>query len=627
MLRSFMVAVFFLSWHLLCVVSSASASATVGDAAGAASAEEIVKTNADPVRETCHITSPVDVEADVNHHQGSCSLAQPASTSEPSFWENLLQSASVPSYYLMWSPGAIKKSLVSSLWLSVLHVYRDFIWSGISLVFPPSSTGLSGDSNAFITNNNSNSVILNLLLPLLSSACCSLQLGLNLFGIGCAGFNTYLGPWRPYFVSVLLYGSLVLSPPTTTISTVMSTITRFVMALLPEGLHLWNTYYYSHINNNNDLLDSTKMDLSAASSSSLQTYRVQLDIPTMGCVACINKINTSLMQLLHVQQPQSSTQPITMEGSSWLYPKEEEKGNKKGGGAVSLLLSVKEEQELEPLIAQIQSSIEKAGFENSQLVSKTRVHVESDTSGDGEDAVSTGTCSTNDIGNDETSQKSPLSSKNQQQQYHVIPPLTQIEMSIPTMSCGGCVAEVNAAAKQASTKVVKTTSQMNENKEGGHATIWVKAVSKEELETILQDLQASLDNAGFFDNVVHSTDFVQDKVDELTTTTTAAAAAAAAAEVTWRVPGMTCDGCIESIHEAIYGISFEEKAFSIDTVASKLLVNSKGGRSTVSLKVGSLAALEDAAALIETAIQDAGYDESLQRELTRWYYNKRQEQS
>ena len=39
------------------------------------------------------------------------------------------------------------------------------------------------------------------LLGLLSSACCVLQIILNLFSFGCAGFNTLLGPVRPPLIA------------------------------------------------------------------------------------------------------------------------------------------------------------------------------------------------------------------------------------------------------------------------------------------------------------------------------------------------------------------------------------------------------------------------------------------
>jgi uncharacterized phage infection (PIP) family protein YhgE len=41
-----------------------------------------------------------------------------------------------------------------------------------------------------------------LLGGLLISSCCVIQLFLNLFGIGCAGLNTFLLPYRPLFISL-----------------------------------------------------------------------------------------------------------------------------------------------------------------------------------------------------------------------------------------------------------------------------------------------------------------------------------------------------------------------------------------------------------------------------------------
>ena len=43
------------------------------------------------------------------------------------------------------------------------------------------------------------------LLGLLSSSCCLLQLMLNTFSVGCAGFNTLLGPLRPYLAAFTLF--------------------------------------------------------------------------------------------------------------------------------------------------------------------------------------------------------------------------------------------------------------------------------------------------------------------------------------------------------------------------------------------------------------------------------------
>ena len=39
--------------------------------------------------------------------------------------------------------------------------------------------------------------------PLMASACCVLQLVMNLLNAGCGKFNTILGPWRPFFLGAL----------------------------------------------------------------------------------------------------------------------------------------------------------------------------------------------------------------------------------------------------------------------------------------------------------------------------------------------------------------------------------------------------------------------------------------
>ena len=39
------------------------------------------------------------------------------------------------------------------------------------------------------------------LLSLLSSSCCVIQLALNMLSVGCAGFNSILGPARPFFLA------------------------------------------------------------------------------------------------------------------------------------------------------------------------------------------------------------------------------------------------------------------------------------------------------------------------------------------------------------------------------------------------------------------------------------------
>ena len=109
------------------------------------------------------------------------------------------------------------------------------------------------------------------LLPLLSSACCGIQLVINaLVGAsGCAGFNKWFGPLRPYFLGCLF---------STTAVSIFRRHGNFrfvwlqcILAFLPELVHLWN-------------LHGPQRQIGATPS-----HTVDLSIASMGCVACIKK--------------------------------------------------------------------------------------------------------------------------------------------------------------------------------------------------------------------------------------------------------------------------------------------------------------------------------------------------
>jgi copper chaperone CopZ len=278
-----------------------------------------------------------------------------------------------------------------------------------------------------------------------------------------------------------------------TLTSLTGAATRIAMALLPEGVHLWNTYHddtyttMTGADNSPTMNDDYKVN-------SYYYYTVQLDVPTMGCVACINAINSSIRQV----------SPLVVEGSSWLHHPDIQ-----GGGRVSVTLAVATETELEPLIQQVQQSIANAGFDESRVVSVNKQSIQD---GNNDDPSTNG--SREAFHNTAT----VLSS-----QWYT-PPLTQLELSVPNMSCGGCVAEVDAAARQASRHVVTVRARMNENNEGGHASITVRAPSVSEYESIVQHLQDSLDAAGFFDNEIQSNQFVVD-VDDVVVAT-----------ITWSIP-------------------------------------------------------------------------------------------
>jgi hypothetical protein len=96
-------------------------------------------------------------------------------------------------YHLVWSPNFWKKMLVSvALWLAVVQYGggRAGFGSASSVACrgggPSATTRAAGLPGGALSSS--------VVLPLLSSGCCAIQLLVNaLTGWGCAGFNSYLG--------------------------------------------------------------------------------------------------------------------------------------------------------------------------------------------------------------------------------------------------------------------------------------------------------------------------------------------------------------------------------------------------------------------------------------------------
>ena len=102
-------------------------------------------------------------------------------------------SRSVLSYYLVWSPGIFLRTVVCFVTMLVLQLS---LGRALSI-----SDGIRTPASPL-----AQSIWRDFLLPLLSSACCGVQLLINaLVGAGgCAGFNKWLGPLRPYFLGAML---------------------------------------------------------------------------------------------------------------------------------------------------------------------------------------------------------------------------------------------------------------------------------------------------------------------------------------------------------------------------------------------------------------------------------------
>lgn len=215
-------------------------------------------------------------------------------------------------YHLIWSPNFWKKAVVSTIIIMLLD-------KRIPLYFAKPCH---------------QSRITAVALPLLSSSCCAIQLLINaVSGWGCAGFNSVLGPVRPILLSLLLYSTWKLSSQ----RPIGWTIISLFLAFLPELVHTFN------------LIQTTQWKQRQITGRSV-TAKLQLAIPGMGCVACVNKIDAS------IRQCKSATR--IAEEKSWLNAPEMGKG-----GMAELIISASSDEEVDDIVKSVISAIREAGFE------------------------------------------------------------------------------------------------------------------------------------------------------------------------------------------------------------------------------------------------------------------------
>jgi len=124
------------------------------------------------------------------------------------------------------------------------------------------------------------------LLGLLSSSCCALQILLNAFSFGCAGFNTTLGPLRPTFIAVTLTvqalaWSVAYPRRFQWAPTAASTALATVLTLLPEALALHTARR-----------ERRAREAAAGAAASLPA--LQYRVSSLGCAACVSKVSKVL---------------------------------------------------------------------------------------------------------------------------------------------------------------------------------------------------------------------------------------------------------------------------------------------------------------------------------------------
>lgn len=257
------------------------------------------------------------------------------------------------SYHLLWTPGFARKVMLSTLLLTVGH----------NFVFPRLVTSLTSSASMGWASS--------VLLSLFASSCCLIQMIVNVFisTVGCLGLNTALGPSRPYFFSLLLYVNVLTMNKG--LSTIPQIAVRSVIALLPEGLHLWTNYRNERYRNINAEVDEIG-DISTTAESSINSkdsaseesvndgsinMAMELDVPTMGCVACINKIDRTMRESQEQNRGINKVQHV----SSILYP------DKTKGGKTVVQLSVDSMEEAREIGSGLVEELHKLGFPDASI--------------------------------------------------------------------------------------------------------------------------------------------------------------------------------------------------------------------------------------------------------------------
>eukprot|EP00980_Cylindrotheca_fusiformis_P011956 scaffold2830_cov131-Cylindrotheca_fusiformis.AAC.77 len=222
------------------------------------------------------------------------------------------------SYHLLWTRGFFTKFLLSTVGLTVGHHLVKI------------TTGVPNVSCAF------RGWLSSLGLSLLASSCCLLQILANVFAgtVGCLGLNTALGPSRPYWLSLLFFLTFINSS-----TSLPQIVFRLGIAFLPEMLHTWNkrhTFLNRRINPN----------------GSGTTTVLEFDVPTMGCVACINKIDSTL---------RNRRDEKLLDVTSWLDP------SLPKGGATKVTLAVESRKEAAEIGQALVKTLDSIGFGGSSL--------------------------------------------------------------------------------------------------------------------------------------------------------------------------------------------------------------------------------------------------------------------
>lgn len=169
-----------------------------------------------------------------------------------------IPSRPLPREHLLWSPRMLRRTTMHAAWMAAV--------------------GAALGSNSIIEAVKFDRLPL-WTLSLLSSSCCAIQLVLNVASVGCAGFNSILGPLRPVFLAALLHtlyyahAAGVASFGVTALAALV-TVTPELVAIFGSNGLAWRRWRRR-----------------PAPGGEVVT----LLLPTMGCVACVDAVSRGLL--------------------------------------------------------------------------------------------------------------------------------------------------------------------------------------------------------------------------------------------------------------------------------------------------------------------------------------------
>ena len=182
--------------------------------------------------------------------------------------------------HLVWDPGFGKKFLSGFGVLTALALCAQqstFVWIRGSALQAHATSWVQGLAHQLEWWS---------LLGMLSSSCCALQLILNAFSFGCAGFNTVLGPVRPFFLALTAFLQALVwrnalftgRGPSLISSAIAGTALSACLSFLPEAVALF-------------------VERGGGGAAQADVPALTLQVSGMGCTACTLKVQTALEKL------------------------------------------------------------------------------------------------------------------------------------------------------------------------------------------------------------------------------------------------------------------------------------------------------------------------------------------